>query len=267
MSTTRRVRCPSRLLIPVFLIVALTTGCQTTVGNYLVNRARDLGECFLLQTGLGVGLGADVKAAGLLHVAGIAGLYVPSASLGLVYGQSRPSDEGFGETDSMEGFIGIPFSLLGGGIAHYAWREQSGIDLDDVHVCYGFLPGLISFTGSGEYPHEIQRAYWIWSKKMKGDAFRWARIHAFDIEASVYAGIVYARAGFSPGEFVDFLLGWIGVDIAGDDRGLEPEEKASEGVGEEQLRLRSAPESSPVLPRFGVLEDGGLERQPGSAGR
>ena len=58
---------------------------------------------------------------------------------------------------------------------------------------------------------------------MEGAVFRWARIHAFDIEASVYAGIVYARAGFSPGEFVDFLLGWFGVDIAGDDRPLTAE--------------------------------------------
>ena len=65
---------------------------------------------------------------------------------------------------------------------------------------------------------------------------RRAHIHLFDIEVRVHALIMSARAGFSPGEFVDFLLGWFGVDIAGDDRGLEPEEKAGEGVGEEQLQ-------------------------------
>ena len=33
MSTSRRNSFPSRLLIPLFLIVAFTIGCQTTVGN------------------------------------------------------------------------------------------------------------------------------------------------------------------------------------------------------------------------------------------
>ncbi|MCZ6689741.1 MAG: hypothetical protein O7H41_09070 [Planctomycetota bacterium] len=32
-----------------------------------------------------------------------------------------------------------------------------------------------------------------------------------------------ARVGFSPGEFVDFFLGWFGVDIAGDDVPLAAE--------------------------------------------
>lgn len=54
-------------------------------------------------------------------------------------------------------------------------------------------------------------------KGEEGAVNRKARIHAFDIEAGVFAGIVGARVGFSPGEFVDFLLGWFGVDIAGDD--------------------------------------------------
>jgi hypothetical protein len=39
---------------------------------------------------------------------------------------------------------------------------------------------------------------------------------------SVHLGFVCARVGFSPGEFVDFLLGWFGIDIAGDDREWKP---------------------------------------------
>ncbi|MCZ6691919.1 MAG: hypothetical protein O7H41_20215 [Planctomycetota bacterium] len=46
-------------------------------------------------------------------------------------------------------------------------------------------------------------------------------MHAFDIEAHLFLGVVGARAGFSPGEFVDFFLGWFGVDIAGDDVPLQ----------------------------------------------
>ena len=47
---------------------------------------------------------------------------------------------------------------------------------------------------------------------------RWEqRLHrTFDVyaEASVGIGV---HVGVSPGEFLDFLLGWFGVDLAGDE--------------------------------------------------
>jgi hypothetical protein len=39
----------------LLLLPLLATGCQTTVGNYFANRGRDLGECFLVQAGVGLG--------------------------------------------------------------------------------------------------------------------------------------------------------------------------------------------------------------------
>jgi hypothetical protein len=50
---------------------------------------------------------------------------------------------------------------------------------------------------------------------------RYARIHAFDIEAQV-AIVAYVDVGWSPGEFLDFLLGFLTIDIAKDDK---PKEK------------------------------------------
>lgn len=44
-----------------------------------------------------------------------------------------------------------------------------------------------------------------------------AHLHAFNLEGSAYAGLVYAKAGVSPGEAADFVLGIFGLDIAGDD--------------------------------------------------
>ena len=38
------------------------------------------------------------------------------------------------------------------------------------------------------------------------------------------------RVALNPGEFMDFLLGWFGVDIAGDDTSLE---EASEAPADE----------------------------------
>ncbi|MCZ6688628.1 MAG: hypothetical protein O7H41_03395 [Planctomycetota bacterium] len=57
----------TRPLQPLILIAIITvaTGCQTTVGNYLGNRGRDFADCFLLQAGVGLGIGVDVKAASL----------------------------------------------------------------------------------------------------------------------------------------------------------------------------------------------------------
>ena len=46
---------------------------------------------------------------------------------------------------------------------------------------------------------------------------RSARIHAFDVEVHAFALLFNGSIGFSLGEFADFLLGWLGVDIARDD--------------------------------------------------
>ena len=45
-------------------------------------------------------------------------------------------------------------------------------------------------------------------------------MHAFDIEAEVALGI-YVSSGYSPGETVDFILGFFGIDIAKDDTRLD----------------------------------------------
>ncbi len=72
-------------------------------------------------------------------------------------------------------------------------------------------------------PLAMDKHPWLWSGKAH-EVAPTARIHAFDIEASLHAGIVYLKAGFSPGELADFLLGWFGADIAGDDRALASSE-------------------------------------------
>ena len=222
MTTTRRIRFPSRLLIPLFLIVALTTGCQTTVGNYFGNRGRDLGECFRVQTGLGLGLGAGVLAGGLVNTGLCIGQTSGETGMGWVYGEGYAFGRGAsnGSAGNETEFYYILYHSFSKGESSF---RRKGLD-SRFHECYLPLPGL--FTRIGDK--------WIWANE--GPRIRRARIHAFDFEASVYAGIVYAKAGFSPGEFVDFLLGWFGVDIAGDDRTLGPEEKIGEGVDEEQLR-------------------------------
>ncbi|MCZ6691323.1 MAG: hypothetical protein O7H41_17180 [Planctomycetota bacterium] len=266
-------------------LLSLGTSCQTTVGNYLGNRGRDLGDCFRLQVGFGPGVGASASAGGNLHL-GLAVAAVPrSLGVGWVYGEGNlgplgPGGNGWdGVVDySLGMWVGVFIAAASGAGSHSAGAHDPsrGYRMPGFHwqidghphatlspsyaqhACYSFLPVFLSRVGprsdagqpsraspersddwrSGEVdpeawspdgtdeaPSSIKPLHWrehpiMWS----GRALRLnrrAHIHAFDIEASVYAGMVYARAGFSPGEFVDFLLGWFGVDIAGDDRPLE----------------------------------------------
>ena len=214
------VMIPRLALISTLALGA--TGCQTTVGNYFANRARDLGEIVRLQVGVGPGLGVSVRAGGYLDL-GLAFALVPrSLGIGTTYGKAYAF--GYGEGgDLSEGeidltLLSIPLTIVGvtglvpwvgndGWLIPHHWRfeldaERSPPVPESVdHGCWSLMPGLLSLEG--------------W------DPFnRRAQIHAFDIEASVYAGIVYAKAGFSPGEFVAFLLGWFGADIAADDHSL-----------------------------------------------
>ena len=219
-------------------LLPLSAGCQTSIDNYFGNRARDLGECFMLQAGLGIGIDVDVKAAGLVHAnAGFAAYFLRN-SLGWVYGMPRPESIGAPMwTIPSEGEIGLV-------VRHDSLRYFNGKERK--HRCYAILPGVLSWEQGAPLwrePEETMlrqgeqlRSYLDESQMLAREQaeramLRKARVHAFDIEAGVFILIVGARVGFSPGEFLDFLLGWFGVDIAGDDVGLEePSDTPTDGV-------------------------------------
>jgi len=84
--------------------------------------------------------------------------------------------------------------------ALFTWADASPIDYE----------WLVPAEGT-----EFAERHWIWS----AESFRrnrYAQIHAFDIELEVAIGL-YAELGYSPGETIDFLLGLLTIDIAGDD--------------------------------------------------
>lgn len=77
----------------------------------------------------------------------------------------------------------------------YHFSSAAGLEpKKDGHKCLGILPGLFH-TGAHDRPV----------------------IHLFDIEVGVNLFIIGVDAGFSPGQLLDFLLGWFGIDIAEDD--------------------------------------------------
>ncbi len=209
----------------VFLAAALGLaagagpGCAA-VGNYFANRARDLGECFRVQAGLGLGVGGGVKASGLVEVGMGLGIGPNWFGAGWVYGMRHGllgnSAEYQYTPDWLPCDLQIFFpeaitwtvsgKVVGSKFVLYQERDSRS-SRSGTRCSWGLLPGLLSWDSGG---------HWIWSASGDTDTV-WRRIHAFDLEASVYAGIVCARVGFSPGEFLDFLLGWFGLDIAGDD--------------------------------------------------
>ncbi len=222
-------------------LLALSAGCQTTIGNYFGNRARDFGECFRLQTGFGPGVGVSVSAAGLVHVGLGAAAYPRSLGVGWKYGDGYA----FGLGESGDGWDGVtdltaifPLASLIHVVAspeighapimfflfppHWETeaRPEPTIRAGPMeHGCWLFLPGVVTVTSEppdpeGDYSSgEIQV---VWASEPRPH-IRWRRVHAFDVEVSVFAIFTYVRAGFSPGKFLDFLLGWVGIDIAGDD--------------------------------------------------
>ncbi len=59
------------LLLAILLVAFASTGCRTTVGNYLGNRGGDFGDYVPVQASLDVELGAFVKPAGPVHMASL----------------------------------------------------------------------------------------------------------------------------------------------------------------------------------------------------
>ena len=229
--------------LSLILIACAATGCRTAAGNYFSNRGRDFGECFRAQAGLGPGIGATIQAAGLLDV-GVGASAIPrDLGIGWVYGEGYAFGQGggAGKYDAEADTTGVAWllSILSTPYAPLQHWSSDGISDNSLdwsysqHSCYSILPAVLSWVGPEEVGKgteqeeslPIAKHPPLWS----GEALRmnpWAHVHAFDIEVGVFVGYVYARVGFSLGDFADFLLGWFGADIAGDDRPFEPASSA-----------------------------------------
>jgi len=230
----------------VLLAIFALAGCQSP-GSYLSNRVRDLGECFRGQIGSGLGVGASVSAAGMADVGLSVSSVKRSNGVGWVYGEGfafgagKTGEEGETELDlTALAPIALPVLLISPpsgnkDIIPLHWRvdgtAESNFSLaHSTHACYCLFPGLASGVGDPEHPlppdtypqdPDLDPPPFTahpdaWSEEGIKVSPR-SRVHAFDLEARVYAGVVYAKVGFSPGEFFDFLFGWFGIDIAGDD--------------------------------------------------
>jgi hypothetical protein len=199
-----------RTCIGLALLLLFAPGC-----TYSLNRGRDFAEIFRLQGGLGRGLGVTASAVGLLHVGlNTPGQFPHASGGGLVYGDFYFLSGGVSDVDFMR-------------VLH---DETLCVDHDKLeyfhsHKCWAVLPAVFSRVDTIEGPtypksedqHEWIEGPWLWSREAL-DANPWAHVHAFDAELGVYLLFFNAKAGVSPGETLDFLLGIFTIDIARDDR-------------------------------------------------
>ena len=143
-----------------------------------------------------------------------------ATALGWRYGSPMFFDQSDGRLDSDQAEI---------------FRTTSVTDLDYAAGSYSsakeslaIVPALLTWSDSTpreigwEVPEEgedFEDRAWIWSRQGFRDT-RYEQIHAFDVELEVGL-FVYLDNGFSLGEMVDFLLGFVLIDIARDDGRLK----------------------------------------------
>ncbi len=160
---------------------------------YAGERLRDFGDLFRLEGRIGYGLQAHAAAGELAH-AGAGSSRGWSA--GWVYG--RPGQQLVAEDH-------FPLSVVGSFAAperEHVHRLRLGPPEANLeHRCYLLFPGALN-PGAAAKPD----------------------IHTLDVEAGFLALVAGLDAGFSPGEFFDWLLGlfkfdgsWTFLDPAGDD--------------------------------------------------
>lgn len=149
--------------------------------GYLQDRHRDLLHVLWADIGYGLGLGVDFQITDAVH-SGIA-FNVITEKVGLQREIAKPWTE-----------HGLAF-LIGRSVV-------DGIK-DGTTIRDGFLFNRAAF--SRPWPdiplHHNRQRPWL---------------SFLDVDVGVYA-LVASRVGFSPGELVDFLLGWFGIDIGADD--------------------------------------------------
>ena len=193
----------SRTVLYVILTVAPAAGCADP-GRYWRSRALDLWDALPVSVQLGAGLSASAKA-------------TPFLGTGAGYHGGPPFFEKHAANSwgMSEGRFGPTWGDHGGGFVLLGWQWQlltreneSWPSMD--RRCEPPFPdyrgtrlrvAALGLTVLGQPP-----PWYGW----------------LDSEAQVFAGAAGVRVGFCPAQLLDFLTGWFGLDLLGDD---PPEEK------------------------------------------
>lgn len=211
----------SRHVVRLFGLTALVAlfalGCAP-------GRIADLRDSGRASFGVGLGLSADVKAGALTHPS--LGLWSASAMIGF---DTRKVDGVFFEGRTSEPYatiwtrnIGTPWgqalNSTGWRAAFEAHQFQAALT-ETSHVPQRERPeALIAIVEEKELDGTLDVGGWL---PIPRRTQTWESLFSFgnttDLQAGAQLLFITARIGFNPLEFIDFLGGFAGADIAGDD--------------------------------------------------
>jgi hypothetical protein len=213
------------------MVLVLAAGSCAPVGGYFAARGLDLADCFKLSVGLGIGLAADVHVTDYMAPGlGIASytanlgwddrrvngvwlesdvINTPRLAYEWAYEDSLAADS---EDSSQRLLTGLALASLT--LPNERWIRKGSRVTVEYFSLFNFgglgermaarsLAGVL--LGHGEQADDPGRSFW----------------QKCFLEAGATAGVVHARVGWNPLETIDFLLGWIGLDPAGDS-GTQP---------------------------------------------
>ena len=201
-------------------LVATSTGCAST-GGYFVDRGRDAADIFTATVGVGGGAKARVGPARVgaffsLDKAGLRGgdLLKGTEMKGAPFDWFPGTVDIDGTIASVEAFRPIPDTLAARRGKQYFGQGLLGLSLS-------------SWPAIMDGPEKD----YAWTAKL------WQQHLPYYTQIEVAAGLGgTVRLGFNPGELLDFLLGFVGIDIYSDDlrrrkqRQIEQEDDAPKGA-------------------------------------
>jgi hypothetical protein len=178
--------------------VVLLSGCAG-FGTYMKDRGNDFLDCFGARFSGGLGLLFNVRATQELQL-GVGLMYV--SEYGFI--GRKPYDW----RGNLMGEIGLPLLFY---MRSYVWGgliEPKGGDTKGI---------MYTIPQDEKGPCSIAEFDRDWDRQF------------FDIGFTVHALVLGVNFEFRTKEFADFLLGWFGVDFAGDDTKAEESPPESEG--------------------------------------
>jgi len=183
---------------------------------YARSRAVDFVDIWRGAVGVGTVVGVRTRALGIVDTGLMVGNKPRISAFGLRYGTPLFSYSKDTKIDSDQAEIIRTTTVVG--------LDLGDGSYDSARTSAALLPVLFTWTDSTpdeptwsvpEDGADFKAQHWIWSAETTKNN-RYAQIHSLDIEVEVGL-LVYLDVGYSPGEFLDFLLGFFTIDIAKDD--------------------------------------------------
>ena len=214
------------------MALATMTGCAST-GAYFADRGRDAADIVTVAVGAGVGVKTRI---GPLH----AGLGFHSDMLGLRGGQVLCGSFADYGGDAESPFPAIPMrcvfmcSVEDFYRIDEGWQDDPITQRHKIYHAWNFSPFITTqfeptrprtISGTNEVDNGTYLFHPYWTQiDLMGDA------------------IVGCRVGLNPGELIDFLFGWFGVDMFDDDLNTKRMKNASNQAFEVTARKLAEPQ-------------------------